>query len=183
MNIINICNYKIYLTDSCYKYLELNKKKNFYYKIFILKKGFFFSKTILNYSKKISIFSKKIIIKNILFFIDTLSICFLNNTCIHYKKKIYINSPFSYKNLFNENKILNKIFYLIKYFINKKLITHNGFIKIFNFNFNKKELILIFSGNCYNCNISNYTFNNFIKKILKKITFLKKIKIYEKNNN
>ncbi|MGP4128167.1 MAG: hypothetical protein ACTXNS_00590 [Candidatus Carsonella ruddii] len=180
MNIIKIYNYSVYITDSCYNYLFFNNKKNFFYKILIKNKGNFFSKTKIYYSFfKKNFFNKLIKIKKIFLIIDVLSICFLNNSCFHYEKKIIINSPNSFINLFLENKILSKIIFLLKILINKKLLIHNGYLKINYFNFNKKTLSLIFLGNCNNCNFTNITFNNFVLKILKKIKLLKIIKLNE----
>ncbi|WMC19771.1 MAG: NifU family protein [Candidatus Carsonella ruddii] len=180
MNVIKIFNYYIYITDSCYCYLFLNKKKNFFYKILIKNKGKLFSTTKIYYSLfKKNLFNKLIKIKNIFLIIDILSICFLNNSCLHYEKKIIINSPNSFLNLFIENKILSKIIFLLKIIINKKILNHNGYLKINYFNFKKKTLSLIFLGNCNSCNFTNITFNNFVLKILKKIKLLKIIKLNE----
>ncbi|XOD38888.1 MAG: hypothetical protein ACAF48_00610 [Candidatus Carsonella ruddii] len=180
MYIIKIYNYNIYLTDSCYKYLYNNKKNHMFYKIFIKNKGNIYSRTKIYYSNfKKNIFNKFVQIKKINIIIDMLSLCFLNNTCIHYKKKLIINSPNSFVDFFLESKILNKIIFLLYYIINKKLILHNGFIKINYFNFNKKKLCLIFSGDCKNCNLSIKTFNKFILKIFKKIKLIKIIKLNE----
>lgn len=179
MFIVKIYNYNIYLTDSCYCYLKNNKTKVFY-KIFIKNKGNINSKTKIFYSNfKNNLFNKIIKINNINIIIDMLSICFLNNTCIHFNKKIIINSPSSFSNFFLENKILNKIIYVIHYIINKKLLLHNGSIKIKYFNYKKKFLCLLFYGNCKNCFLSIKTFNNFILKIFKKIKLLKIIKLNE----
>ncbi|AFP84132.1 putative iron-sulfur cluster scaffold protein [Candidatus Carsonella ruddii HT isolate Thao2000] len=178
MNIIKIYNYYIYLTDSCYKYLYINKKKNYFYKIYIKNKGCLNSKTKIYYSfYKKNFFNKFIKIKKIFFIIDILSICFLNNICLHFEKKIIINSPNSFLNFFLENKILSKIIFLLKFIINKKLFFHNGYLKIKYFNFKLKTLSLFFLGNCENCNLTNLTFNNFILKILKKIKLIKFIKL------
>ncbi|ATX33531.1 hypothetical protein CUN91_01055 [Candidatus Carsonella ruddii] len=180
MYIVKIYNYNIYLTDSCYKYLYNNKKNKMIYKIFIKNKGNVFSKTKIYYSTyKKNIFNKFIKIKEINILIDILSLCFLNNTCIHYKKKLIINSPNSFTNLFLENKILSKIIFLLYYIINKKLILHNGLLKINYFNFNKKTLCLFFYGDCVNCNLSLKTFNKFVLKIFKKIKLIKIIKLNE----
>ncbi|MBY0585391.1 NifU family protein [Candidatus Carsonella ruddii] len=180
MYILKIYNYNIYITDSCYKYFYKNKKNKLFYKIFIKNKGKMFSKTKIHYSIfKNNIFNKLIKIKNINFIIDVLSLCFLNNTCIHYSEKIIINSPNSFLNLFLENKILSKIIFLIFYIINKKLILHNGYIKINFFNFDKKILYLLFNGECKNCNLSIKTFNKFVIKILKKIKIIKTVKLNE----
>ncbi|WP_433928049.1 hypothetical protein [Candidatus Carsonella ruddii] len=180
MYVLKIYNYNIYITDSCYNYLLKNKKKKIFYKIFIKNKGNEFSKTRIYYSVfKNNVFNKLIKIKNIFIIIDMLSLCFLNNTCIHYKQKIIINSPNSYLNLFLENKILNKIIFLLFYIINKKLNLHNGYIKINYYNFNKKTLCLLFYGDCKNCNLSTKTFNKFVVKIFKKIKLIKIIKLNE----
>ncbi|BAF35117.1 hypothetical protein CRP_086 [Candidatus Carsonella ruddii PV] len=178
MNIINLFNYRFYISDSCYYYLFNNIKNNFYYKIFIKNKGKKNSKVFLYYSYyKKNLFSKLIKINKINLIIDINSICFLKNLFIHYKKIILINAPFLSNNMFLENKILNKIFFLIKCIINKKLILHNGAIKIDIFNFKKKTLLISFIGNCSTCSISKNTFNNFILKMFKKIKFIKKILI------
>ncbi|AFP83953.1 hypothetical protein [Candidatus Carsonella ruddii] len=180
MNIIKIYNYCIYITDSCYKYLYLNIKKNYFYKFFIKNKGNLFSKTKIYYSfYKINYFNKIIKIKKIFIIIDILSLCFLNNSCFHYQKKIIINSPNSFLNLFLENKILSKIIFLLKFIINKKLLFHNGYLKIKYLNYKLKILSLFFLGNCKNCNFTKLTFNNFILKILKKIKLIKIIKLNE----
>ncbi|AFP84313.1 NifU family protein [Candidatus Carsonella ruddii] len=178
MNIINLFNYKFYISDSCYLYLFKNIKNNFYYKIFIKNKGNNFSKVFLYYSNyRKNLFSKLIKVNNINIIIDISSICFLKNLFIHFKKIILINAPFSKNNMFLENKVINKIFFLIKYIINKKLLLHNGAIKIEIFNFKKKTLLISFLGNCSNCSVSKNTFNNFIIKIFKKIKFIKKVLI------
>ncbi|BFI90919.1 hypothetical protein [Candidatus Carsonella ruddii] len=180
MNVIKIFNYSIFITDSCYDYLYINKKKNKFYKFLIKNKGNVLSKTKIYYSfLKKNLFNKFIKIKKIFLIIDILSICFLSNSCFHYENKIIINSPNSFLNLFLENKILSKIIFLLKVLINKKLLIHNGYLKINYFNFDKKTLSLVFSGNCNNCNLSNITFNNFILKIFKKIKLIKIIKLNE----
>lgn len=180
MNIIKIYNYLMYFTDSCYNYLFNNKKKNFYYKIYIVKKGCSMSMTKICYCKlKNNFFNKIIKIKETLIIIDMLSLCFLNNSLFHFNNKLIINSPNSCLNFFLENKILNKILYLLEYIINKKLKIHNGILKMDNFNMKKKTVYLLFLGNCTNCNLSIKTFNKFVLKVMKKIRLLKIIKLNE----
>ncbi|MFI4870143.1 MAG: hypothetical protein ACH6QM_00800 [Candidatus Carsonella ruddii] len=180
MYIIKIYNYNIYVTDSFYNFLKKNNKLKKKYKVFIKNKGNYFSQTKIFYSYyKNNIFNKLINLKNIFLIIDVMSLCFLNNTCFHYNKKILINSPFSFMNFFLENKILNKIIFLIHYVINKKLLIHNGNIKLKNFFYKEKILLITFYGNCKNCILSKKTFNNYIIKIFKKIKLIKFIKLNE----
>lgn len=111
----------------------------------------------------------KIIINNIILYIDYKSYKYLNNAIIDIKNnKLSIYAP----NIFLENfktdlTIDEKIKHLFENEINTVLSQHGGFIELVNIE-NNDTITIKFHGGCQGCGMVNFTLSNYIEKIIKK---------------
>ncbi len=109
----------------------------------------------------------KIIIEDIILFIDHKSYKYLNESKIDIKNnKLSINAPnMSIKN--DIKTIEEKIKSLFENEINTILSQHGGYIELVNIE-NNDTIIIKFHGGCQGCGMVNYTLKNYIDKTIKK---------------
>ncbi len=109
----------------------------------------------------------KIIIEDIILFIDYKSYKYLNGSKIDIKNnKLSINAPnMSIKN--DTKTIEEKIKSLFENEINTILSQHGGYIELVNIE-NNDTIIIKFHGGCQGCGMVNYTLKNYIDKTIKK---------------